>query len=249
VITPTWKVKTMKMKEASPIVIDLEKLNQVRSLRLSTGSHLKPRDGEIKEACFMECVSYVSGELWSDRPKCVCPVVGVFLRNWNDGLRDTSTRTHLLMPLIARVIGSKSTKEIEVQRSYLALDWLVREQIPAWLGLAGLNDRADALRSLPAIVDGVTAGAANPLLVSAGVTPGGAKSDAASAARDAAWDAAWTAASYTASDTVSDTVNGAEWYSAWHDASDTVSDAARDETVIQLQASALRLVERMVELL
>ena len=52
---------------------------------LSAGGHEHVDEG----ACFMEAVSYVAGEPWSDKPACACPVLGAFLRTWNDDLSDT----------------------------------------------------------------------------------------------------------------------------------------------------------------
>jgi len=99
-------------------------------LILLSGSH-EP-DGQM---CIMEAAAYVAGEPWTDRPQCVCPMIAAFLRSWNDSIRDDAHRTALLKPLIPKVVGSRSTPAVELQRSYLAFDWLVRVQVPAWLDL------------------------------------------------------------------------------------------------------------------
>ena len=97
---------------------------------LSAGAHEHVGEG----ACVMEAVAYVAGEPWSDTPACACPVLGAFLRTWNDDLSDTD-RDRLLRPLVRRLVGSRSTPEVEARRSWLAMDWLVRTNAPAWLQL------------------------------------------------------------------------------------------------------------------
>ncbi len=122
---------------------------------LSAGGHEHVDEG----ACFMEAVSYVAGEPWSDKPACACPVLGAFLRTWNDDLSDTD-RDRLLRPLVLRLAGSRSTPEVEARRHWLAMDWLVRTHAPTWLRLTpALVPHADALTDLPPIVDAQTAAA------------------------------------------------------------------------------------------
>ena len=55
------------------------------SLTLLTGSH-GPNDAQ--RMCVMEAVAYVAGEDWSDHPACASPVIGAFLRSWNDTLNN-----------------------------------------------------------------------------------------------------------------------------------------------------------------
>ncbi|MEZ5421018.1 MAG: hypothetical protein R2708_27265, partial [Vicinamibacterales bacterium] len=84
---------------------------------LSAGGHHGPDDG----MCVMEAVAFVAGEPWSDHPACACPVIGAFLRAWNDGLPDDE-RDRLLRPLIPRLINTRSTRAVEQRRADLALD-------------------------------------------------------------------------------------------------------------------------------
>jgi len=116
-------------------------------------SHASREEG----MCAMEAAAYVAGEEHSDRPRCVCPIISTFIRNWNDGIADDETRTSILSPLLPKVINTRSTAEVERARSYMALDWLVRESASAWLDTAGLSEHAAALRALSAIVDAETA--------------------------------------------------------------------------------------------
>ena len=151
---------------------------------LKSGSHGSRESG----VCAMEALAWVAGEPHSDHPACACPVIGAFMRNWNDTLPDDQTRTRLLRPLLPLLIGSRSSVAVEVQRSYLALDWLARECAPAWLFLRDdLKAHAVALRGLAPLVDVESCKAAQETL-------------------DAARDAAWAAAGAAAGDALAPTV-------------------------------------------
>ena len=52
-------------------VLDLD------ALTLSSGSHESPSEGH----CLLEVVSMFAGEPFSDRPRCVCPVLAAFARS------------------------------------------------------------------------------------------------------------------------------------------------------------------------
>ena len=104
---------------------------------LSFGSHRSIGFG----ACAMEAVSHVAGEAWSDHPPCACPVIASLVRAWNDDL-DDHERDALLRPLVPMIVGTRSTGAVEHRRAMLAGDWLVRENAPAWLRLAGMAVQA-----------------------------------------------------------------------------------------------------------
>ncbi len=72
---------------------------------LDAGSHEKFSDG----LCVMEAVAYVAREPFSDHPECACPVIGAFMRSWNDGLPADERQT-LLLPLIPRLINTRGSK-------------------------------------------------------------------------------------------------------------------------------------------
>ena len=120
------------------------RLAEIKSL--GYGNHENIHEG----SCIMEAASYVAGEPWSDHPKCVCLVISTFLRTWNDSLSDEE-RNSLLLPLLPLLINTRATTEVELRRVYMALDWLIREQTPAWINLAGLTKQANILASLPEI--------------------------------------------------------------------------------------------------
>jgi hypothetical protein len=265
--------------------------------KISTITHLEVGSHEDHAAmCVMEAVAYVAGEPWSDSPACACPVIGAFLRAWNDGLPDDE-RDALLLPLIPRLIGTRTTPDIERRRAILAADWLVRVHTPAWLRLASLDKHADAIASLPEITDLTQCPSIMPAVKAAredahaardaarsaawdaawdaareaagdaagGAALGAARDAAWDAARDAAWDAAWAAAGGAALGAAGGAARDAAWDAAWAAAWDAAGGAAlgaaRDAawdaawaaagdalnpTRLELQRSALALVERMI---
>ena len=150
------------------------------------------------QMCVMEAAAYITGEPWSDHPQCVSPVIAAFLRSWNDALPEPP-RTLLLRPLLPLVIGTRTTEADEETRAWMATDWLVRVQTPAWLRLAGLTEHAQALESLARIADATLARTAQPTIAAA-------RAAARDAARAAAWDAAWDAARAAAGDAIAPTV-------------------------------------------
>ena len=70
---------------------------------LSRGKHRSPRKG----ACFMEMVSYLAGEPWSDHPACTHPLLAALARLVNDHTSDAGRR--YLVELVPSVIGLTST--------------------------------------------------------------------------------------------------------------------------------------------
>jgi hypothetical protein len=69
---------------------------------LSRGKHRNSRKG----ACFMELVSFMAGESWSDHPTCTHPLLASLARLVNDSTSDVGR--HHLAPLIPNVIGLTS---------------------------------------------------------------------------------------------------------------------------------------------
>ena len=155
---------------------------------LKGGAHGLREDG----VCAMEAVAWVAGEPHSDHPQCACPVIGAFMRTWNDNLPDDETRTRILRPLLPLLLNTRSTKAVELQRSFIALDWLARDYTPAWLSLTdSLKAHAVALRGLAPLESDAACKAAQPAL-----------SAALSAARSAAGLAARSAAGSSLAPTV-----------------------------------------------
>ena len=176
--------------------------------------------------CVMEAAAFIAGEPWSDRPACVLPVIGAFLRSWNDSLGDDDRQQ--LKRWIPEIVDTNAGDMVDVELSWMALDWLIRVHTPAWLRLAGLVDHADTLTGM-AEVTPETCPSILPVLQAI-------RKDSYTA-QDTAQD--------TASDTAWDTARPAAWAAAWATASAAASDALQP-TVIELQGSAHELVGRMV---
>jgi len=66
---------------------------------LSRGKHRSPRQG----ACFMELVSFLAGERWSDHPACTHPLLAAVARDVNDYTSNAGRPR--LAELIPSVIG------------------------------------------------------------------------------------------------------------------------------------------------
>ena len=142
-------------------------------ITLSAGSH-HPDSGET---CLLEAVAWIAGEPWSDHPVCVCPVLAAFGRAWNDGLGDEA-RNRLLLPFLTRLVGTRSTAEIQERRAFMAVDWSVRVSAPAWLRLAGLDVHADALEALSELDSAEACRLAEPSTAAARAAAGDAAGDA-----------------------------------------------------------------------
>lgn len=96
-----------------------DKLRYLDTLELGIGSHPPPNNG-LAAACVMEAVAYVTGEPWSDHPACVSPVIGQFLRSWNDGLPDSDRQ--MLKPYIVKVVGTNTGKADDETRAWMLTD-------------------------------------------------------------------------------------------------------------------------------
>jgi hypothetical protein len=147
------------MKTAAPL--KTHRLLDLKKLTLAHGSHKSADDG----MCILEAVSFMAGETFGDHPKCACPVISAMLRSWNDRL-NTEDRQQLkryILPLV----GSKSTRAVEIKRGYLAADWAIRIATPIALRAAKLDTHAEALEKLPEIIDVKTRDFAWPVIVAA----------------------------------------------------------------------------------
>jgi hypothetical protein len=228
-----------------------ERLAALPTITLDRGAHNDFESGH----CALEVVSWLAGQGFTDAPECASPVLRSFTISLNDGWADAQRQK--LIPFLPRMVGTAGDGQDEA-RSYLALDWLIRTYTPAWLDLAGLSEEARALRDLRRIVDLAAAQAAGPVVREA-QTKASAAWDAArdaawdaawDAARDAAMDAAWDAAMDAAMDAARDAARAAAMDAAWDAARDAAWDAARDAlrpTVETLQASALDLLDKMID--
>jgi hypothetical protein len=86
-------------------------------VRLTAGAHSSPRQG----VCVVELASLIANEEFSDRPRCVCPVIGAFLRGWND--RAPYAQRQRLGPYAARIVGSRRGPAVTRERRDVCLRW------------------------------------------------------------------------------------------------------------------------------
>jgi hypothetical protein len=94
-----------------------------QTVRLSQGKHRGPDHG----ACVMELSSMLAGEPFSDRPRCVDPVIAGFLRTYNDGIDDN--RRQDLYPLASEVVGTRAVAGIQAERARMCLAWAQKRHL------------------------------------------------------------------------------------------------------------------------
>ena len=69
----------------------------------------------------VELASMIGGEKFTDRPNCVCPVIGSFLRSWND--RAGYADRQRLHQYASRVVGTGGFRRISKIRRDLCLSY------------------------------------------------------------------------------------------------------------------------------
>ena len=236
----------------------------MNTLNLDTLTLLKGAHDDAEAGmCLLEAVSYVAGEPFSDNPKCTSPVLGAFGRALNDVLPDDKRQA--LRDYIPSMIGTAGDG-LDEARSYLALDWLIRTHMPAFLALnETTREHATAVRALAPIVDmptaeraGVVVRAARDAAEAGSAARAARAAEAGSAAAgSAAAGAAWAAAAAgseaaRAARAAEAAGSEAAWAArvAWAaEAGSAARDAARDflaPTVAELQDSAVQLMGRMI---
>jgi hypothetical protein len=114
---------------------------------LRAGSHDAPLDENGSfVGCVNEYISWITGGEFNDQPECVSPVLRAYTIALNDTFDDELRQR--LRPYAARMIGTTGDGQDE-RRAWMALDWLIRAHLPAFLDLAGLGGHAEEIRSLP----------------------------------------------------------------------------------------------------
>jgi hypothetical protein len=88
-----------------------------QTTKLSAGRHAGPAHG----ACVMELASMLAGETFTDHPRSTCPVIGTFLRDYNDRIDDR--RRQDLYAYAARVVGSRGNRKLRRERGALLRAW------------------------------------------------------------------------------------------------------------------------------
>ena len=87
-----------------------------QTVRLCAGMHKSPEQG----VCAMELASMLAGERFGDRPRSVSPVIGAFLRTYNDGIGDHARQD--LYAYAAKVVGTRARRSVEGRRVTMCLD-------------------------------------------------------------------------------------------------------------------------------
>jgi hypothetical protein len=91
-----------------------------QNVRLRRGKHASPEKG----VCVMELASMLAGEPFSDRPQAVCPVIGAYLRSYNDVVDDD--RRQDLYRYAADAIGSAGSAALRRRRAERCLAEIAR---------------------------------------------------------------------------------------------------------------------------
>ncbi len=190
-----------------------------RDYTLAYGTHRTAEDGR----CAMEWVSYLAGEPHSDDPACVSPVLRAFCTTLNDSLEDAPRQR--LRPYLGRTIGT-AQDGLDDERSWLAIDWLIRTYTPCWLAAAGMTADADGLRALPAVDDSSSLAPALAALRRVRRDTRAAWSATLGPARAAAW-APWTAGRAAAREAAWGSAGAAAWAAARVAVGDMTGDRAR----------------------
>src|SRR6201992_3788039 len=97
-----------------------------QTIKLSKGKHTTPEDG----ACVMELASMLAGEQFSDHPASVCPVIGSFLRGYNDsvgGSRRQGPYAHA-----CRAAGTRASADVQRTRAERLLRWSAELRQRRW---------------------------------------------------------------------------------------------------------------------
>jgi hypothetical protein len=88
-----------------------------QTIKLSKGKHASPEDG----ACVMELASMLAGEPFTDHPASVCPVIGSFLRSYNDSIDERRRQT--LYEYASKVVGSRGGQRVQEARAERLAGW------------------------------------------------------------------------------------------------------------------------------
>jgi hypothetical protein len=100
----------------------------------------------------LELTAWLAHEPHSDNPATVSPVLATYARWLAAGLDDESRQD--LRLVAPRLIGTNThDRAAERTRSWMAVEWLVRVQAPAWLRAAGLIEAGDRLAAIGSLTD------------------------------------------------------------------------------------------------
>jgi hypothetical protein len=114
-----------------------------QTVKLSKGKHSSPESG----ACVMELASMLAGEPFSDHPASVCPVIGSFMRAYNDSIDER--RRQDMYGYASRVVDSRSSAAVEQVRAERIVEWAAQIRPRRWTRTLPARMRAHALRHKP----------------------------------------------------------------------------------------------------
>jgi hypothetical protein len=97
-----------------------------QTIKLGKGKHSSPDDG----ACVMELASMLAGEPFTDHPATVCPVIGSFMRAYNDSVDDS--RRQDLYAYASMVVGSRTSADIQRTRAEFLTAWAQQFRRNRW---------------------------------------------------------------------------------------------------------------------
>ena len=97
-----------------------------QTIKISRGKHARPSDG----ACVMELASMLAGERFTDHPVSVCPVIGSFLRAYNDLVDDN--RRQDLYASASLVVGSRASAAVMRARADRLTAWALQRRKRHW---------------------------------------------------------------------------------------------------------------------
>jgi hypothetical protein len=199
-------------------------MTDLTTITLAYGSHdAPPADCDNPQRCLFEWYNWLTRRAHTDaRPPGVSPALHVFGMRLNDCLPgDRRQELRRFLPNGEDRLAGTENDGREETRGLLALNWLIRTYLPAWLDVAGLGV-AHEIRALGRIDSMEAARAAGPVVREAAGIASAAGDAAWAAARAAAWAAAWDAAGAAAWAAAGD----AAWTAAWDAARTAAWDAA-----------------------
>jgi hypothetical protein len=85
----------------------------------------------------MELASMLAGEPFTDHPASACPVVGSFLRAYNDSVGDD--RRQDLYAYAARVVDSRAGTAVQRRRAERVAEWALNMQRRRWTRILPLS--------------------------------------------------------------------------------------------------------------
>jgi hypothetical protein len=94
-----------------------------QTIKLSKGKHTSAEEG----ACVMELASMLAGEQFTDHPACACPVVGSFLRAYNDSIDDEHRQD--LYTYASTIVGTRSSAQVQRARADRLVQWALEVRL------------------------------------------------------------------------------------------------------------------------